>query len=249
MNEIHTAGNTVLYALTSFFAFLPTLVGALVILILGWVIGIILAKIIEKVLIAIGFERAVHHSGIGHFIEGTAGKWTTSKIVGQLGKWFVFLLFVQAAANLLNMPQITAIMSNIVLFIPRVIIAVALIVLGSVVAKFVSGLVQRMAAQAGAKNSSLLSTLTNYAVIGFAVVAALDQLGIATTLVNTLLIGLIGSIALAVGIAFGLGGQGVAEQITKSWYESGQSAAEKLQESKSVQPSETSRVYAANSGS
>ena len=207
-------------------------------------IGTILAKIIEKVLIAVGFERAVHHSGIGRFIEGTAGKLTTSKVVGQLAKWFVFLLFVQAAANILNMPQITAMMSSIVLFIPRVIIAAAIIVLGSVLGKFVSGLVQKMAAQAGAK-SNLLSTLTNYAVIGFAVVAALDQLGIATTLVNTLLIGLIGSVALALGISFGLGGRNVAEQITKSWYENGRNAAEKLQDSQSYQPNTNARVYAA----
>lgn len=245
MNEIHTAGSTIFNAFSGFIAFLPTLIGALLILVLGWFIGILLAKIIEKTLVAVGFERAVHHSGIGKFIEGAGGKLTTSKIVAQLGKWFVFLMFVQAAANLLNMPQITAVMSSIVLFIPRLVIAMAMIVLGSVLAKLVSGVVQRIATQAGAENASTLSNLTNYAVIGFAVIAALDQVGIATTLVNTLLIGLIGSIALAVGVAFGLGGRGVAEQITQSWYEGGRNAAQKLQESKSSQQTTSPRVYAA----
>ena len=245
MNQIHKLGNTAWAALGSFFAFLPTLIGAILILILGWVIGALLAKLIEKGLVALGFERAVHHSGIGHFIEGAGGSWTTSKVIAQLVKWFVFLLFVQAAAELLNIAQLTAIMGSIVLFIPKLIIALAIVVLGSVAAKALSGLVRRSVAQAGAGNAQLLGTLTNYAVIGFAVIAALDQIGIATTVIDTLLIGLIGSVALALGLAFGLGGREVAEKITKSWYESGQGMAEKMKENQSSEPAAKARVYAA----
>ena len=78
----------------------------------------------------------------------------------------------------------------------------------------------------GVGNPNLLATLTNYIIIGFAVIAAIDQLGIAATLVNTLLIGLIGSVALAVGLAFGLGGRDVAAQITQKWYEGSQNLAD-----------------------
>ncbi len=77
----------------------------------------------------------------------------------------------------------------------------------------------------GAGSQNLLAALTQYIIIGFSVIAAIDQLGIAATLINTLLIGLIGSVALAIGLAFGLGGRDVAQQITQKWYESSQNLA------------------------
>jgi hypothetical protein len=73
----------------------------------------------------------------------------------------------------------------------------------------------------------MLAMLTNYAVIGFAVIAALNQLGIATVVVNTLFIGLVASVALAVGLAFGLGGRDVASEMTRSWYERGKEMADR----------------------
>ena len=239
MEQFRTMGSTALNSLSAFFSFLPTLVGAIVILALGWVIAGLLAKLIEKALIAVGFERAVHHSGVGQLIEGSAMKLTTSRLVAQLAKWFVFLLFVQAAANLLQMPQITALMNSIVLFIPQVIVAVAIVVLGSLGAKILSGMVERTS------NSRLLSTLTSYAVIGFSVIAAIDQLGIATAVVNTLLIGLVGSLALATGLAFGLGGREIAGKIAQSWYEGAQSITKQTKTASPAEAVGNTRVFTA----
>jgi predicted lipid-binding transport protein (Tim44 family) len=101
----------------------------------------------------------------------------------------------------------------------------AIIVVGSLIARFLSGLVRSSVSELGVGSPNLLATLTQYIVIGFAVIAAIDQLGIAATLINTLLIGLIGSVALAVGLAFGLGGRDVAAQITQNWYQSSQTLA------------------------
>ncbi len=102
----------------------------------------------------------------------------------------------------------------------------AIIVVGSLIAKFLSGLVRSSVSELGVGSPNLLATLTQYIVVGFAVIAAIDQLGIAATLINTLLIGLIGSVALAVGLAFGLGGRDVAAQITQKWYNGSQSMAD-----------------------
>lgn len=236
MNELHTAGSTVLNSLTTFFAFLPTLIGAILILILGWVIALLLAKLIEKVLVSVGFERAVHHSGIGHVIESLSAKLTTSKLVAQLAKWFVFLIFVQAAANLLHMPQITAVINSIILYIPRVIVAIALVILGVLAGKFIAGILDRNG------SPHVLSTLANYAVVASAFIAAVDQLGIATTVVNTLFIGLVAAMALAAGLAFGLGGRDTAAKITQSWYEGGKKIAEASKKEPS-RPSGTTRVF------
>ncbi len=212
-------------ALNSFMTFLPALIGALIVLVIGWVISGALARLIEKGLRAIGLERAVHHSGINDFIVRSGTAWTTSKLIAELIKWFIRLIFIQAAANILGMPQITAIINSIILFIPNIVVAMVIIVIGALIAKFLSGLVRGSVSEMGVGNPNLLATLTRYAVIGFAVIAAINQLGIAAVVVNTLFIGFVGAIALAVGLAFGLGGREVAAKITESWYESGKNLA------------------------
>lgn len=228
--QIRDTGEAIWYSLTETLArlmsFLPALIGAIIVLVIGWFVSGLLAKLIERGLQAIGAERAVESSGIGDFIRRSGTKMTTSSVIAALIKWFIFLIFVQAAANVLGMPQITAIINSIILFIPNVVVAIAIIVIGSLAARFLAGLVRSSVSEIGVGDPNLLAMLTQYAVVGFAVIAAIDQLNIAPTLINTLLIGLIGSVALAVGLAFGLGGREVAAKITQSWYEGGKSMAE-----------------------
>lgn len=227
---VRDTSEAVFYSLTNalnrFVGFLPALIGALVILVLGWFVSGLIANLIERGLKAVGLETAVERSGIGDFIRRSGTRLTTSGVIAALIKYSIFLIFVQAAANVLGIPQLTEIINRIILFVPNVIVAMAIIVIGSFIAKFLSGLVRSSVSELGVGSPNLLATLTQYVVIGFAVIAAIDQLGIAATLVNTLLIGLIGSVALAVGLAFGLGGRDVAAQITKKWYDGTQSMAD-----------------------
>jgi hypothetical protein len=211
-------------------SFLPSLIGAIIVLVVGWFIAGFLARLIARGLNAIGLERAVERSGIGRFIEEANTRWTMSGIIAALIKWSIFLIFIQAAASLFGMPQITAIINSVILFIPKMIVALAIIVIGSLIAKFLAGLVRGSLSEMGVGNSGLFAKLTQYAVIGFAIIAAFNQIGIAQTVVNALLFGLIGSVALALGLAFGLGGREVAAQITRSWYEKGATLADKIKQ-------------------
>lgn len=250
VNGIRDTSETIYYSLTNafvrFVSFLPALIGAAIILIIGWFVSGLLARLIERALKAVGFEGAVERSGIGDFIRRSGTKLTTSGVIAALIKYFLFLIFVQAAANVLGIPQLTEIINRIILFIPNVVVAMAIIVIGSLVAKFLSGLVRSSVSELGVGSPNLLATLTQYSVIGFAVIAAIDQLGIAATLVNTLLIGLIGSVALAVGLAFGLGGRDVAAQITQKWYESSQSMADAARLRAGTPAAGGAKVYRAN---
>jgi hypothetical protein len=171
-----------------FVSFLPALIGAAIILIIGWFVAGLLARLIERALKAIGFESAVERSGIGDFIRRSGTRLSTSGVIATLVKYFIFLIFVQAAANVLGIPQLTEIINRIILFIPNVVIAMAIIVVGSLIARFLSGLVRSSVSELGVGSPNLLATLTQYIVIGFSVIAAIDQLGIAATLINTLLI-------------------------------------------------------------
>src|SRR5882672_1648986 len=234
MYQLRNMGDATWYsftqALSTFMGFLPSLIGALIVLIVGWFIAGFLARLIARGLNAIGLERAVERSGIGRFIEQSNTRWTMSEIIAALIKWSIFLIFIQAAASLFGMPQITGIINSVILFIPKLIAALAIIVIGSLIAKFLAGLVRGSLAEMGVDASGLFAKLAQYAVIGFAIVAAFDQIGIAQTVVNTLLIGLIGSLALALGLAFGLGGREVAAQITRSWYDKCTTLADKIKQ-------------------
>lgn len=213
-------------ALYRFISFLPALIGALLIIVIGWFISGLLANLIERGLKAIGLESAVEKSGIGDFVRRSGTNMTTSGIIAVLIKYSIFLIFVQAAANVLGIPQLTEIINRIILYIPNVIVAMAIIVVGSFIAQFLAGLVRSSVSELGVGNPNLLAKLTQYIVVGFSIIAAIDQLEIAPTLVNTLLIGLIGSVALAVGLAFGLGGREVAGEIARKWYDGTQNIAD-----------------------
>lgn len=214
--------------MSNFLGFLPALIGALIVLVLGWILSGILAGLIEKGLRAVGFEKASQSAGIAGFIQKSGSGWTASKVVAEIVKWFIRLVAIQAAASILGMGQISAILNSILLFLPNVVVALAIIVLGAFIAKFVSGIVRATVSEMGFGNPDLIAATARYTIITFAVIAAVDQIGIAATVVNTLQIGTVAALALAFGLAFGLGGQQAAAQLTQSWYTKGQAASQKV---------------------
>ena len=233
MNEtVNTWGEAVMVSVTealqNFLGFLPALVGAILVLVLGWIISGLLAGLIERGLKLVGFEHAANSTGINGFIERGGSGWTASKVVSEIVKWFIRLVAIQAAAQILGMERISEIINAILLWLPNLIVALAIIVIGALIAKFVAGIVRASTSEMGMGNPDLLAGAARYAIIAFAVVAAVDQLGIAETVVNTLFVMTIGAIALAFALAFGLGGQQVASQITQSWYTRGQEASRKV---------------------
>ena len=129
---------------------------------------------------------------------------------------------------MLGLNQISEIVNAILLWLPHLVVAIAIIVIGALIARFVGGLVRGTTSQMGFSNAEILGNVAYYAILVFAAIAAIDQLGIAETLVNTLLIGLVATVVLAAGLAFGLGGQQTAARITEGWYESGRQASRKV---------------------
>jgi hypothetical protein len=232
MQTIKNLSDALLVSTTNFLSkllgFIPNLIGAIVILIIGWIIAGIVAGLLDKVLQAVGFERAVDRSGIGNFLKRASTNWTTSKVLTTVIKWFIRLIFIEAAASVLGFAEITTFVNNILNYLPNVVVALVIIVIGSLLATVAADLVRGAVSSAGAGNATVLSAIARYAILGFAVVAALSQLQIAATIVNTLFIGLVAAIALAVGLAFGLGGRDVAADLTRSWYQSGKSMAGQL---------------------
>ena len=225
MNQLRNMGEATWYsftqALNTFMGFLPALLVALIVLVVGWFIAGFLARLIARGLSAIGLERAVERSGIGRFIEQSGTRWTMSgdhcgvdQMVDLPDLHSGRRVGARDGADHCDYQQRDT-------FPPKLIVALAIIVIGSLIARFVAGLVRGSLAEMEVGSAGLFAKLAQYAIIGFAIVAAFNQIGVAQTVVNTLLIGLIGSLALAFGLAFGAGGREVAAQITQSCVQQG----------------------------
>lgn len=215
-------------ALQNLLGFLPALIGAIIVLILGWIISGILAGLVERALKAVGFERAAQSSGLANFIQQAGSGWTASKVVAEIVKWFIRLIAIQAAASILGLTQISDAINAVLLWLPNLVVAIVIIVVAALIANFVAGIVRGSAAEMGFSAPDLLGNIARYAILVFAAVAAVNHLGIAETVVNTLFIGAVGAVALAAGLAFGLGGRDVAARITEGWYTSGQQASQRV---------------------
>lgn len=218
-NQIMTIRDSFFSGVTTFMNFIPTLVGALIILAIGWMLSSLIARLVERILVAFKVDQATIRTGLDRFLIGPRGGYHASYGIAFLAKWFIRLIFLQAAANLLQMPQVTAILNSILLFIPNLAVALLIIIAGVYLGQFSAGVVQEAVGRSGVGRPDLFALMTRYAIVGFALIAALNHIGIALVVVDTLLIGLVASLALAVGLAFGLGGQHVASEFTRNLYE------------------------------
>jgi hypothetical protein len=145
-------------------------------------------------------------------------------------KWLVRLVFLVAAANLLGLTQVSVLLNQVILWLPNLAVAAVILLVAPLIGRFVRGLIQVGAGQAGFTNAALLGRLAEVAVIAFGVVIAINQIGIAANLVNILFIGVVAALSLAFGLAFGLGGRDVAGELTRDWYERGRQSAGRVRE-------------------
>jgi len=197
-------------ALSVFFRFIPHLIGALILLLIGLIVGRIVGTIVTKALRAIRFDQVAERAEIGPFLRNAGIKLDAAGVIGGLITWFIYIIFFQAAANVLGFAQLTTIMNEILAFIPRIIVALVILLIGALVGKLLADLVRGGLRSARFGEPEVLATVARFAVLAFAAVAALSQLEIAPAIVNTLWTAAIGGVALAAALAFGLGAREAA---------------------------------------
>jgi hypothetical protein len=214
-------------ALNAFLNAVPLVIGALLIIIIGWIIAGILARIVTEVLRRFGADRLfAEHSGR---VYGDRTRDIKPSVVGgELVKWLVRLVFLVAAANVLGLTQVSELLNDVLLWIPNLIVAAIILLVAPLLGRFVRGAIEVGAGEMGFTNAPILGRIAEIAIVAFAVIIAINQIGIAANLVNTLFIGVVAALALAFGLAFGLGGRDVAGQLTQRWYEQSQDAAAKV---------------------
>jgi hypothetical protein len=216
-------------ALSLFLGAIPRIIGFLVIIIIGWLISGALAAGVAAILRAIRFNELAQRSGFSGFVQNMGLRTDASGMLANIVKWFVRLIVLVVAFDALGLPAVSAVLQQFLLWIPNLVVAVVVLVFAGLAANALSNLVRGSAASAGLGNPELLATIARVAVWGFGIVVAVNQIGVAQELVNTLFMALVGALALAAGLAFGLGGRDTAAQIVQTWYRQGQEARPRLE--------------------
>lgn len=192
-------------ALSNLLGFLPNLVAAIVILLIGWVVATVLAIVVDKVLDAVRFDDLMRRANVDEAIARSGVRIEPSNLIAQLVKWTVLLVTFMVAADALQLRTVTAALNGIIFYIPNVIAAIIIVSLGMFLANFVANLVRGASASIKMDTANMLAAVAYWTIVLFAVLAAVGQLNIAPAFVQTLYTALIGAAALAAAIAFGLG--------------------------------------------
>lgn len=192
--------------------YLPNLLIAVIIFVVGWLIGAGLGRVIAQVVNSLRVDQALRAAGVERVLERAGFSLNSGAFLGMLVKWFFILVFLVASLEVLGLTQVTMFLTAVVLgYLPRVIVAVLILLVAAVIAEAAQRLVAGSARAANLKSANFLGSMARWAIWIFAVLAALDQLGV-TPFVQTLFTGVVVALALAFGLSFGLGGQAAASK-------------------------------------
>ena len=192
-------------------AFIPNLVIALVIFIIGWVIGAGLGRIVTQVINSLRIDQVLRSAGVDRILSRAGFELSAGRFLGRLVEWFFVIVFLVAALDVLRLEAVNLFLRDVVLgYLPQVIVAVLILLVAAVVGQMAERIVTGSAKAANLTSAGFLGKVARYAIWVFALLAALYQLQVATAFVQTLFTGVVIAFALAIGLAFGLGGQASA---------------------------------------
>lgn len=199
--------------------FVPNLIVAIVVVILGWGVGALLGRVVSQIIKAIKIDEALRKAGVEDFLNRGGINLNSGAFLGGLVRWFVILVFWVGAFEVLQLSQVTVFLRDILNYLPQVVVAVLILIAAGLVAEAMKKVVLSSAMAAEVGSAGFLATVTKWVVWVFAILVALSQLGIASGFVQTIFTGLVVALSLGLGLAFGLGGQEAAgraiEKISK----------------------------------
>lgn len=192
-------------------SFVPNLVVALIILILGWLVGALFGRAIWQVFRSLRVDEALRRAGFENVLRKGGINLDSGAFIGGLVKWFVIVVFLVAAFNVLGLTEVNLFLEQVVIaYLPRVIVAALILLVGGVVGDIAQRVVITAGKSAEIHSAHFAGTISKWAVWIFAILVALSQLGIAAAFSQTLFTGIVIAISLALGLSFGLGGQEAA---------------------------------------
>lgn len=216
MNQVSTAiTNAVSDSLRAIANYLPHLIAAIIIFLIGVLVAVIIRNLVVRLLNAVNLEKALANTGIPEALKKTDSSLSVTQLVGELLRWTVILIFLVPAVQQLGLSSLSDIINAILRYIPNVIIAVIIVVVGLVVARVARDFVVAGASSLGTETARTVGLIARWAIVIFSLLAALTELGVAPDLIRILFTGFVAMVAIAGGLAFGLGGRDTAESMLK----------------------------------
>ncbi|MDD2935172.1 MAG: hypothetical protein PHX25_01735, partial [Candidatus Pacebacteria bacterium] len=196
--------------------FVPNLIIAVIIFIAGWVVGSLLGRVVSQIVKSLKVDNALRSAGTESLLNRAGFRLNSGMFLGALVKWFIIVAFLVASFDVLGLDQVNDFLQQVVLlYLPRVIVAVLILLVAALIAEAMESLVKGSAKAAEVKSANFLGNVTKWAIWVFAILMALYQLGVAAAFVQTLFTGFVVALALASGLAFGLGGKDSATKVLK----------------------------------
>lgn len=191
--------------------FFPRMFFAVAVFIAGWLVGVVLGRVVAQVIRALRIDNVLRGAGVEDILRRGGFSLDSGKFLGGLVEWFIIVVFLVASFDVLGLDQVNQFLQQVVLhYLPSVIAAVLVLLVSAVIAEAVQRVVVGASKAAEIRHSNFLGSVARWAIWVFAVLAALYQLGVAQALVQTLFTGIVVALSLALGLAFGLGGQEAA---------------------------------------
>jgi hypothetical protein len=221
-------GDSVQQGLDNFFAFVPRLVGFLLILLIGFIVAKVVKGILTKVLERVGLDKALHTGSTGQYVNQVAPDVKPSRTIGAIAFWFIFLGAISIAVSQLGIAALTDFVGSIAAYLPNIVAAILIFVVAGVVAAAVGGLVART--MGDTPTGKVVGSVVPVLVMAIATFMILNQLQIATEIVTITYAALIGGVFLAMALAFGLGGRSVAQRMLEDAYDKGQDNKDRVKD-------------------
>jgi hypothetical protein len=212
-------GDSVQQGLDNFFAFVPRLLGFLLILLIGYIVAKVVKGVLTKLLERVGLDRALHTGSTGEYVNKVAPDVKPSRTIGAIAFWFVFLGAISIAVSQLGIAALTDFVASIAAYLPNVVAAILIFVIAGAIAAAVGGLVART--MGDTPTGKVVGSVVPVLVMAIATFMILNQLRIAPEIVTITYGALIGGVFLAMALAFGLGGREVAAQMLGDAYDKG----------------------------
>ena len=213
-------GDSVQTGLDSFFGFIPNIIGFLVILLIGWIIAKVVRTVVNKLMDKLGVDKALHDSQAGEYVEKISPGAKPSHLIGAVAYWFIFLFALSAAIGALKIAALTDFIAQVQAFLPNIIVAVIIFVIAAVLAGAVAGAVAKL--MGDTPTGKIVAAVVPGLILAIGLFMVLNQLKIAQEIVTITYAMLLGMLALAGALAFGLGGRDVASKMLSDAYDSGQ---------------------------
>ncbi|MBI2309682.1 hypothetical protein HYU89_02180 [Candidatus Collierbacteria bacterium] len=214
-DAIIVAGSSVLSRLA---IFIPNFLGAILILIIGWLVGAWLKFLVSKVLGAVKLNALISGTAVDSFLKKAEIMGKIEDILGSTVRWLTIFIFFIAAVNILGLSTVSQVLNNILGYMPKVFSAAIVLLAGVLLAGLVESLVKGAVGSVAVSFSRFLGKLASWIVMIFATLAAISELGIAANFINTLITGTIAMLSLGLGLALGLGSKDVVKEILTEWY-------------------------------